>query len=191
MPNDILFPLSAVNSHNGDISNEAKLIFVLDSKSGLPLYFRYAAGNIVDAATLKTTLCELHAYGIDVERAIIDAGYYSEGNIKELQRNQISFVMRQIPNRKRYTDLVAQYTANLDDAKNLVKCRERLVYVIRIPRVLFGKEGYAYLEEEIDRKHDEIKKYARAALENNDLTTDEMDEAMRTKGLYPDNSGSH
>lgn len=184
LPNDIRFPLTAVNNHNGDISIEARLIFVLDSKSGLPLYFRYAAGNIVDVATLKTTLCELHTYGIDVERAIIDAGYYSEGNVKELQRNQISFVMRLIPNRKLYKDLVAQHAADLEDAKNLVKYRERLVYIKRIPIDLFGKEGYAYLAEDIDRKHDEIKKYARAALENNDLTTDEMNEAMRTKGLF-------
>jgi len=184
LPNDIRFPLTAVSNHNGEISNEARLVFVLDSKSGLPLYFRYTAGNIVDVTTLKTTLCELHAYGIDVEHAIIDAGYYSEANIKELQSHQISFVMRLIPNRKLYKDLVAQYAADLEDAKNLIKYRERLVYIKRISIDLFGKVSYAYLAEDIDRKHDEIKKFARAALENNDLTIDEMNEAMRTKGLF-------
>jgi len=184
LPNDIRFPLTAVNNHNGVISNEARLVLVIDRQSGLPLYFRYAAGNIVDVATLKTTLSEIRTYGVDIDYAIVDAGYYSEGNIQELQGAQISFVMRLIPNRKLYKELVAKHMAELEDAKNLVKYRERLVYIKRVPIDLFGKEGYAYIAEDIDRKHDEIKKYARAALDNNDISTDEMNEAMRTKGLF-------
>ena len=184
LPNDIHFPLTAINNHNGVISNEARLILVVDKQSGLPLYFRYAAGNIVDVTTLKTTLNEIRTYGIDVNYAIVDAGYYSENNIKELQEAQISFIMRLIPNRKLYKELVAKHIGDLEDAKNLVKYRERLVYIKRVSIDLFGKEGYAYIAEDIDRKHDEIKKYVRAALDNNDISADEMNAAIRTKGLF-------
>ena len=48
MPNDIHFPLASINNHNGVVSNESRLILVLDSKSHMPVYFRYAAGNITD-----------------------------------------------------------------------------------------------------------------------------------------------
>lgn len=184
LPNDICFPLTAVNNHNGVISNEARLILVVDRQSGLPLYFRYVAGNIVDVTTLKTTLSEIRTYGVDVNYAIVDAGYYSEGNIQELQDAQISFIMRLIPNRKLYKDLVAKHAVDLEDAKNLVKYRDRLVYIKRVPIDLFGKEGYAYIAEDIDRKHDEIKKYVRAALDNNDISADVMNAEMRTKGLF-------
>jgi hypothetical protein len=184
LPNDIRFPLTAVNNHNGVISNEARLILVVDKQSGLPLYFRYVAGNIVDVTTLKTTLSEIRTYGVDVNYAIVDAGYYSEGNIQELQDAQISFIMRLIPNRKLYKELVVKHAADLEDAKNLVKYRERLVYIKRVSIDLFGKEGYAYIAEDIDRKHDEIKKYVRTALDNNDISVDEMNAEMRTKGLF-------
>ena len=52
LPNDIQIPITAVDNHNHVISNEARLILVVDRKSGLPLYFRYVAGNIVDGSTL-------------------------------------------------------------------------------------------------------------------------------------------
>jgi len=55
--------LTAVNNHNGVISNEARLILVGDRRSGLPLYFRYVAGNIVDVSTLKTMLTEFKCKG--------------------------------------------------------------------------------------------------------------------------------
>lgn len=85
LPNDICFPLTAVNNHGGEINNEARLVLVLDKSSGMPVYFRYVAGNIVDVSTLKTTLSEAGAYGVDVSYAIVDAGYYSETNIRALQ----------------------------------------------------------------------------------------------------------
>lgn len=184
LPNDIRFPLTAINNHNGVISNEARLVLVVDRQSGLPLYFRYAAGNIVDVSTLKTTLSEIRTYGVDVNYAIVDAGYYSEDNIQELQAARISFIMRLVPNRKLYKELVAKHTPDLEDAKNLVEYRERLVYIKRVSIDLFGKEGYAYIAEDIDRKHDEIKNYIRAALDNNDISADEMNVAMQTKGLF-------
>ena len=88
LPNDIHMPVTAVNNHIGVISNEARLILVVDRKSGLPLYFRYMAGNIIEVSTLETTLTELKASGFDVDYAIVDAGYYSEENIKEQYRTR-------------------------------------------------------------------------------------------------------
>ena len=62
LPNDINFPLTAVNNHNDQISEETRLILVVDRSSNMPLYFRYNAGNIVDVSTLKATIDELVEY---------------------------------------------------------------------------------------------------------------------------------
>jgi len=75
MPNDIKFPLTAINTHNGVTSNESRLLLVVDRKSGMPLFFRYNAGNIVDVTTLRSTIAELNIFGVDVNYAIVDAGY--------------------------------------------------------------------------------------------------------------------
>jgi hypothetical protein len=48
LPNSIRFPLTAISNHNGEISNEARLIYVTRQESGLPIYFRYCPGNVID-----------------------------------------------------------------------------------------------------------------------------------------------
>ena len=184
LPNDICFPLTAINNHGGEISNEARLILVLDKSSGMPVYFRYVAGNIVDVSTLETTLSEVRAYGVDVHYTIIDAGYYSERNIRALYGSEISFVMRMVPNRKIYKDLVREHADDIEDAKYLVKYRDRFIYIKRVEIDLFGKIGYAFIAKDIDRKHDEVKKYIRGALENNDISAEEMNVEMSKKGLF-------
>jgi hypothetical protein len=184
LPNDICFPLTAINNHGGEISNEARLVLVLDKSSGMPVYFRYVAGNIIDVTTLETTLSEVRAYGVDVHYTIVDAGYYSEKNIRALYGSEISFVMRMVPNRKIYKDLVREHADDIEDAKYLVKYRDRFIYIKRVEIDLFGKIGYAYIAKDIDRKHDEVKEYIRGALENNDVTPEEMNVEMSKKGLF-------
>ena len=184
LPNDIQFPLTAINNHNGVVSNETRLILVVDRCTKMPIYFRYAAGNIVDVSTLKTTLLELSVFGIDVDFAIVDAGYYSEGNVREMQESGISFIVRLVSNRKLYKELVDEHADSLDDAANMVCYRQRLIFVKKVPIDLFGVAGYAYVAVDVDRKHDEIKRYAKAALENKDISPHDMNQAMRTKGLF-------
>jgi len=84
MANDIHFDYAAISNHNGAVSRESRLIFVVERVSGMPIYFRYVAGNIVDVSTLKTTLNQLKAQGLAVNHGIMDAGYCSENNIREL-----------------------------------------------------------------------------------------------------------
>jgi len=184
LPNDIRFPLTEVNNHSGEISNEARLVLVLDRDSKMPIYFRYIAGNIVDVTTLETTLDEVKMYGMDVYCAIVDAGYYSEKNVRALQSKNISFVMRLVPNRKIYKELAKKHAPGIEDAKHLVRYRDRLLYIKRIEIDLFGKIGYAYISVDIDRKHDEIKKYMRGALDNGDISPEVMNAEMKEKGLF-------
>lgn len=47
LPNSIRFPLTAVNNHNGVVSEEVRLIYVIQQRTGLPLFFRYVSGNII------------------------------------------------------------------------------------------------------------------------------------------------
>jgi len=80
LPNAIHFPLTAVNNHNGKISEEVRLIYVVQQRTGLPLFFRYVAGNVIDVSTLTRTIAELKANGINTKFAILDAGYYTGVN---------------------------------------------------------------------------------------------------------------
>ena len=70
LPNSIRFPLTAVSNHNGKVSREVRLIYVLHRGSGLPLYFRCCPGNVVDVSTLVRTFAELDELGIAPEGGV-------------------------------------------------------------------------------------------------------------------------
>jgi transposase len=75
LPNDIKTPLTAISNHNNGISNELRLIYVVDKITKFPLFFRFVAGNIIDNSTLINTINDLLSYNIQIELVIVDAGY--------------------------------------------------------------------------------------------------------------------
>jgi hypothetical protein len=163
LPNSIHFPLTAISNHNGEISNEVRLIYVVQQKTGLPLYFRYCPGNVIDTTTLTRCLEELKAQGINVKFAVLDAGYYTEDNIRELFENRISFVTRLKGNLVIYRDLVEEHLHSLESRENLVEYNGRYVYLKCVPIRLHGHNAYAYVGLDIERKSSESRKTFRRA----------------------------
>ena len=121
LPNSIRFPLTAISNHNGEISNEVRLIYVVQQNTGFPLYFRYCPGNVIDTMTLIRCLEELKAQGINVKFAILDAGYYTDENIRELFDSKISFITRLKANLVIYKGLVKEHLSSLESKENLVE----------------------------------------------------------------------
>ena len=68
LPNGIRFPLTAISNHNGEISEEVRLIYVVQQGTRLPIYMRYVPGNVVDTTTLITTIKELKAMEVNTNR---------------------------------------------------------------------------------------------------------------------------
>ena len=66
LPNAVHFPLTAVKNHNGVISQEVRLIYVVQQRTGMPLFFRYVAGNVIDVSTITRTIAELKANGTEI-----------------------------------------------------------------------------------------------------------------------------
>lgn len=189
LPNDINFPLTAVNTHNGVTSNESRLLLVVDRKSGMPLFFRYNAGNIVDVTTLRSTLAELEAFGVNIDYAIVDAGYYSEGNIQSLygdddKNKAIPFLTRIGSNLKLYKQLISEYANDLFQAEHMLMQRDRLLSVKRVEIDLFNHRAYAYVALDHARREEEIYKYAKTALGEKDVSREEMNATMKVKGLF-------
>ena len=184
MPNDIHFPLTAVNNHNGVISNETRLILAIDQVTNMPLLYRYNAGNIVDVSTLKSTILELQAYGVNVDFSIVDAGYYCEDNVKDLYKNHIRFITRLRPNLVLYKDLISANLDGLESRCNAVFYRERLLYIKRVPIDLFGHQAYAYVAIDHQRRSDESYSFMRKAMNDKQLTYDEIDQKAKSKGVF-------
>jgi hypothetical protein len=181
LPNEIDFPLNAWGRHGNVAESETRLLFVVDRSSGMPLYFRYMAGNIVDVSTLSTTITELSQCGIDTDFSIVDAGYYSEKNIKALYKQEVAFLTRLPSNRKMYKDLIAQYGDGLESAENAVIYGDRVLYVRCVPIDMFGKQGFAYVVLDPKRYADESGKFLISALEDK-MPIAEINTGLKRKG---------
>jgi len=183
LPNSIRFPLTAVNNHNGEISNEVRLVYVVQQKTGLPLYFRYCPGNVVDTMTLIRCLEELKAQGINVKFAILDAGYYTEDNIRDFYDNKVSFITRLKGNLTIYKDLVKEHLGSLESKENLIEYNGRYVYLKCIPMELHGHNAYAYVGLDIERKASESRKTFRSAKDRK-MDTDQVFDTIAGQGVF-------
>jgi len=184
LPNAIDFYLTAMNNHNGKVSKEARLILVVDSQSKRPLFFRYNPGNVPDVSTLKATIDELKALRVDMGMTILDAGYYSERNAIALCDEHIPFLTRLSPNRKLYKQLVAEHSAAVLDDSSIVKYPGRLVgirrYGITLPG---GKDGFAYVAVDHERRHQEWSRYTIDALEDG-IDIEERKDKTHGQGFF-------
>ena len=167
LPNCIRVPLTAVSNHNGVISEEIRLIYVVQQGSRLPIYMRSVPGNIVDASTLVTTMRELKAMGVNTKFAILDAGYLTEDGMQELRKEKISFITRCPSNRRVYKELVPAHLATLEIPENLALdsagrlFNGRTVYIKCVPvKKYMGVDLYAYIGKDMGTAALEGRQYA-------------------------------
>lgn len=66
--------------------------------TGLTLFFRYVAGNVIDVSTATYTIAELRGMGVDTRFAILDAGYHANDNADAPVAAKVSFLIRMKPN---------------------------------------------------------------------------------------------
>jgi len=183
LPNASRMSVTQISNHNGDISLEARLIYVVDRKTGMPIYFRYCPGNIVDVTTLCTTLAELRQYGINIDYAIVDAGYCSENNIGELYQNHVRFITRLAPDRTLFKDVATELLPGLMASANALRYGNRLLYMRKTPVELYGNSGFAYIGVDMDSRNQQMKRAAFAAMDDK-LSPEDADKRMMKLGVF-------
>jgi Transposase len=95
-----MFTRSSINisdlGYNKEMENipQIELILISSTETNLPAMVRIIPGSIKDVETLRTSIEDL---GIDKITFIMDRGFFSEENVKEMYKKGINFV---IPTRK-------------------------------------------------------------------------------------------
>lgn len=190
LPNSIHFPMTAKNVHNGKLSNEIRLIFVVQKSTGLPLYYRAVPGNIVDVSTLSRVFLHLDSMGIDISSCIMDAGYNSGDNLDlfydDNHKCKIGFITRIGSGDKAFKKLVSEELPTIDKKENFVKYEDRYLFIIK-KQVMVGSNGdnpaWMYLGLDCGRISDEQHKLMKRA-KRDSLSVDEVYEAMQTEGVF-------
>ncbi|MCQ2152902.1 MAG: transposase [Bacteroidales bacterium] len=183
LPNNIHFPLTAINNHNGDLSREVRLILVTQLESRLPVFFRAVPGNIIDSNTLLRTLDEMSLMGVDVSRVVVDAGYCDLENLEGLSKRSIAVITRLKPNLELVKHAIETNLSKLDSVDNLIRYGERILYVVRDRATYRGHEGYVYLVRDMARKGVEDMDTAKK-LADGVLTPSEAHTQMQRNGLF-------
>ena len=186
LPNSIRFPLTAVNNHNGVISEEVRLIYVVQQHTGMPLFFRYVAGNVIDVSTITRTIAELKANGVNTKFAILDAGYYTGVNADALIDAGVSFIARMKSNFKVYKRAIKNHLDDLESRENAVLFNKRLVYIKCIPCRIGSKEdkpAYAYLCKDMTVQH-ELEKHAIERAGDEELTGADIFDDLQKQGVF-------
>jgi transposase len=183
LPNQIHFPFSTWGYSDGEIEKQIKFLFVVDKNSSLPLYFRYLPGNIVDVSSLNTTVEELKMFGIKSSFVLIDAGFFSEDNIKELYTEEIDFLTRLPSSRKLYKNLIRQEVPNIETLKNAVRYGKRGLFIKQKKIELFGKEAYAHIILDPERKGRETRKLLINAMEEEEINDEHIEFKLMKCGI--------
>jgi len=183
LPNASGMSITQLNNHNGDISLEVRLIYVIDRRNGMPIYFRYCAGNIVDVSTMLTTIAELSQYNVNVNSAIVDAGYFSEPNVSDMYENGIHFVTRLAPNRKMFKEVTGEHLHGICTAKYAIRYGGRLVYMKKAKVDVYGYEGYAYIGIDMDSKNSQVKRATFNCMDDK-LDLEEIDQRIERLGVF-------
>ena len=190
LPNNIHFPLTERNVHNGKVSNEIRLIFVVQKSTGLPLYYRAVPGNIVDVSTLSRIFLHLDSMGIDVSSCIMDAGYNSGDNLDlfydENHKCKIGFITRIGSGDKTFKDLINKELSGIDSKENFVKFEDRYLFIIKRPVMVGSKKdnpAWMYLGLDCSRMSDEQHKLLKRA-KRDSLSTEYVYEAMQNEGIF-------
>lgn len=74
-------------NRNNDGLKQVNFALVIDKKNNLPILYDVYAGSIVDTNTIQNLLKKLNSYGIKESVLILDRGFFSKTNIKDLMKS--------------------------------------------------------------------------------------------------------
>jgi transposase len=156
LPNEIQSGFNAWGRCDNAIEKQFRFLCVTRLKDKKPLFYRYLPGNITDVSTLTQTIEELSKLGVKNSYILIDSGYFSENNIRNLYKQNIDFLSRLPASRREYKRLIRHKTTDLESIKYATKFGNRGLFIKREIIDLYGKKAYAYIVLDPTRKGKEI-----------------------------------
>jgi transposase len=183
LPNDISTYLTNISNNNENISNEIRLIYVVDKMTKLPIFFNVTTGNIIDNSTLKSTINTLAAYNINIKLIVMDVDYYSMDNIEQLITSNISFITQMSKNRISYKKLMEKHGASLKSTNNLIRYGNRLLYGKKVTFELLDKQLYGYVILDHKKESEEVE-YILNSFIDYSISEDKINDKLALAGRF-------
>jgi transposase len=119
--------------YNRDLEKlpQINLGVVFDENSKMPLHYQIYPGSIHDVSTLSNTLKYLELYGLKDIIFVLDRGFYSAHNIKEMNKNKISFISPMPFSVKIASALVSKNNTKLNNTENAFVFKKDLLFHVQ------------------------------------------------------------
>ena len=93
------------------------------------------------------------------------------------------FITRLAPNRILYKEVAQEQLPNLMSSANAIRYGNRLLYMKKVPVVLYGNVGFAYIGVDVDSRNQQMKQAAFAAMDDK-LPLEVFDKRMSDLGVF-------
>jgi transposase len=124
---------------------QVNLGLVLSLHRHLPLYFKLFPGSINDVVTLKNLVAEVKAFGVEKSLFILDRGFYSENNIKELSNEKIDFILPLPFSVNIGKGLISETNKDIENPANVRRFGGDIFYVSESEVHIGGVKAYGYV----------------------------------------------
>lgn len=184
LQNQIHMPLTAWGRSGEEIDKQIRFLLIVDKESTKPLFFRTLPGNILDVSTIRNTVDELKRYGVKESFVYLDAGFFSEENIRELSEKNIQFLTRLPAMRILYKELIAEELQDIESVSHAVRYGKRGLFVKQKKINLFGQEAWAHIVLDPERKGRETKKFLLDVVDEKEQHNEqEIAYTLKTRGI--------
>jgi transposase len=123
---------------------------VIDKGNNIPVMFDVYSGSVVDVSSLKNTIEKLKSAGVKDFVMVMDRGLFSIGNIEEMDRAGIGFIIPGTLSNKVIKEEIINLSDEIEDVENLKKYNDKPIFTKEV-RVKIGEreiKGYLYYEPE-------------------------------------------
>ena len=132
-------------NRDGEPLPQINMSLILDKDKGIPVMYDIFSGSISDVSTLSGTLKKIKAHGIQNYVAVMDRGFFSLSNLRELMDNKISFIMAAKLQLNDLKQLMTEAQKDIDDVKYLHKFNKDPILAKPITYNIDSIEGQGYV----------------------------------------------
>jgi len=144
---------------------QINLGLIVGQPSQLPLAYRVYPGSISDVRTLRNILILLDDLGVREFTFILDRGFYSAANIKDMAEEKIRFVMPLSFSTKIATQLISKHHRDLQSPLYGFYYKRRPMFHVKREISISDVALYAHLFHDERRKADEMEHLMRQIVE--------------------------
>ena len=182
LPSAINTPINAWGYGAEGIDQNVSCLVLVDKISKLPIYFRAVPGDIPDVSTLETTINEITRLGLKMDSAVLDAGYFSESNVRYLCEKNVNFITRLPRSRKIFKALIED-AGSIESRAYAIQYGERAVFIKSIETTIYDQKLHVHIILDPYKKAKDTQLLLRDAFaEGTDAK--EIDEKMHYCGYF-------